>query len=227
MELCSISVKQKSDTQDIESDSEDEDIDEQQPLSDDLLSIARGNDSQKQHDPIFALPLYSLLPAEQQRRVFEPPPEGHRMVVISTNVAETSLTIPDVRYVVDTGKEKVKRYNFASGASWFEVVWVSQASAEQRAGRAGRVGPGRCFRLYSARVFGDMDKFLRPDILTRPIDDVVLMLKSYLGPTPLHRFPLPTSPSFESIQSAQQRLLALGALQISNFGPKRGFLAIL
>ncbi|VDM19438.1 unnamed protein product, partial [Hydatigera taeniaeformis] len=190
--------------------------------------------------PILALPLYSLLPAEQQRRVFKPPPEGCRLIVVATNVAETSLTIPNIRYVVDTGKVqnteifsplirllvqtrempvKSKIYDTATGASCFRIVWASQASAEQRAGRAGRIGPGHCYRLYSSRVFTDnMAPFSEPEILTRPIDEVVLLLKSYLGSTPLSRFPLPTSPTAAAIEAAERRLTALGALEEKKVG---------
>ncbi|OON17889.1 helicase protein, partial [Opisthorchis viverrini] len=166
--------------------------------------------------PIRALPLYSLLSPERQQLVFETPPEGHRLVVVATNVAETSLTIPNIRFVVDSGKVKTKVYDPATGASSFEIVWISQASAEQRAGRAGRVAPGQCYRLYSSQVFSSMNQFAVPDILTRPIDEVVLMLKSYLGSTPLSRFPLPTSPSATAIEFAEHRLISLGALQATH-----------
>lgn len=74
-------------------------------------------------------------------------------------------------------KVKTKVYDSATGASSFQIVWISQASAEQRAGRAGRTAPGQCYRLYSSQVFSDMKPFAHPDILTRPIDEVVLMLK--------------------------------------------------
>uniref|UniRef100_A0A183ARI6 Helicase C-terminal domain-containing protein n=1 Tax=Echinostoma caproni TaxID=27848 RepID=A0A183ARI6_9TREM len=163
--------------------------------------------------PVHALPLYSLLTPERQQLVFEPPPDGHRLIVVATNVAETSLTIPNIRFVVDSGKVKTKIYDPATGASSFEIVWISQASAEQRAGRAGRVAPGHCYRLYSSQVFSSMQPFATPDILTRPIDEVVLMLKSYLGSTPLSRFPLPTTPSPIAIEAAECRLITLGALE--------------
>ncbi|VDD74966.1 unnamed protein product [Mesocestoides corti] len=183
-------------------------------LDDEVLRELRESDKETPDTPICALPLYSLLPADQQRRVFEPPPEGQRLVVVATNVAETSLTIPNIRYVVDTGKVKSKIYDAGTGASCFRIVWISQASAVQRAGRAGRIGPGHCYRLYSSRVFGDdMAPFSAPDILTRPIDEVVLLLKSYLGSTPLSRFPLPTPPSANSVEAAERRLTALGALE--------------
>ncbi|CAH8624766.1 unnamed protein product [Dicrocoelium dendriticum] len=181
--------------------------------SDDEMDELDDDEEALEEVPIHAVPLYSLLPPERQQLVFEPPPEGHRLVVVSTNIAETSLTIPNIRYVVDTGKVKTKVYDAATGASTFQIVWISQASAEQRSGRAGRVAPGHCYRLYSSQVFSSMDRFTVPELLTKPIDEVVLMLKSYLGSTPLSRFPLPTPPSFPAIEYAERRLVALGALE--------------
>jgi ATP-dependent RNA helicase DHX37/DHR1 len=96
------------------------------------------------------LPLYSLLPTREQMRVFEPPPEGSRLIILATNVAETSLTIPGVRYVIDCGRSKERSYDKESGVQSYEIGWISKASANQRAGRAGRTGPGHCYRLYSS-----------------------------------------------------------------------------
>ncbi len=95
---------------------------------------------------LHVLPLYSLLPAAKQAKVFEPPPPNTRLCIVATNVAETSLTIPGVRYVVDSGKTKRRFYDKTTGVSAFFVVWTSRASASQRAGRAGRQGPGHCYR---------------------------------------------------------------------------------
>ncbi|CAB4066530.1 DHX37 [Lepeophtheirus salmonis] len=93
--------------------------------------------------PLWVLPLYSLLNSEKQSEVFKPPPEGYRLcVVVSTNIAETSLTIPGIKYVVDTGKVKTKFYDKVTGVSTYHVTWVSKAQANQRAGRAGRTAPG-------------------------------------------------------------------------------------
>ena len=118
--------------------------------------------------PLWVLPLYSLLPSHRQQKVFDPPPEGSRLCVVATNVAETSLTIPNIRYVVDTGRVKTKFYDKVTGVSAFHVTWTSQAAANQRAGRAGRTGPGHCYRLYSSAVFNDeFEKFSLPDIARR------------------------------------------------------------
>lgn len=81
-------------------------------------------------------------------QVFEKPPEGYRLCIVSTNVAETSLTIPDVRYVIDCGRVKTKFYEKHTGVSAFRVVWTSKASANQRAGRAGRTSEGHCYRYF-------------------------------------------------------------------------------
>ncbi len=98
--------------------------------------------------------------------------------MVSTNVAETSLTIPNIKYVIDTGKVKTKFYDKVTGVSTFHVTWCSQAAANQRAGRAGRIGPGHSYRLYSSAVFNDeFDKFSPPEISRRPVDDLVLQMK--------------------------------------------------
>jgi ATP-dependent RNA helicase DHX37/DHR1 len=96
--------------------------------------------------PMYVLPLFSLLSSEKQAKVFDNPPEGCRLCVVATNVAETSLTIPNIKYVVDCGKVKMKFYDKVTGVSTFQVVWTSKASGDQRAGRAGRTAPGHCYR---------------------------------------------------------------------------------
>ena len=88
------------------------------------------------------VPLYALLPSARQMEVFKPPPPGTRLVVLATNVAATSLTIPNIRYVVDTGRAKERRYDPASGVQSFPISWISMSSAAHREGRAGRTGPG-------------------------------------------------------------------------------------
>ena len=112
-----------------------------------------GEDDNDSTQPALVLPLYAMLSNKAQQRVFQAPPDGHRLIVVATNVAETSITIPNITYVVDTGREKSRVYDPASGVSKFEVKWISQASANQRSGRAGRTGPGHCYRLFSSSVF--------------------------------------------------------------------------
>uniref|UniRef100_A0A2P2HYL0 RNA helicase n=3 Tax=Hirondellea gigas TaxID=1518452 RepID=A0A2P2HYL0_9CRUS len=161
--------------------------------------------------PLYVLPLYSMLPSDRQKMVFSPPPEGTRLCVVATNVAETSLTIPDVKYVIDCGKAKEKVFDKVTGVSMFHVTRCSQASANQRAGRAGRVAPGHCYRLYSSAVFNEYQKFAKPEIMCRPIDDVVLILKNLR--LPVVNFPYPTPPEHVQIRQSLKRLTYLGALK--------------
>lgn len=121
--------------------------------------------------PIHVLPLYSLLPTDEQLRVFEPPPEGSRLIVLATNIAETSLTIPGIRYVFDCGRVKERRYNDETGVQSFDVGWISKASATQRAGRAGRTGSGHCYRLYSSAVYErDFEERIQPELQRTPLE---------------------------------------------------------
>lgn len=125
------------------------------------------------------LPLYAMLPAAAQLCVFDEVKEGERLVVVATNVAETSLTIPGIKYVVDTGREKVKNYNSSNGMETYEIQWISKASAAQRAGRAGRTSPGHCYRLYSSAVYNNIfPDFSLAEISKVPVDGVVLLMKS-------------------------------------------------
>ncbi|KAL8708722.1 MAG: hypothetical protein Q9220_006448 [cf. Caloplaca sp. 1 TL-2023] len=161
---------------------------------------------------IHVLPLYSQLQTRDQLRVFEPPPEGSRLVILATNVAETSLTIPGIRYVFDCGRAKDKKYNQTTGVQSFEVGWISKASASQRAGRAGRTGPGHCYRLYSSAVYErDFKEHGEPEILRMPVENVVLQLKS-MDLQHVVNFPFPTPPDRSSLAKAEQLLTYLGAL---------------
>ncbi|WVQ70890.1 hypothetical protein IAR50_000415 [Cryptococcus sp. DSM 104548] len=164
--------------------------------------------------PMHVLPLYSLLPNDQQMLVFKPPPEDHRLVIISTNVAETSLTIPGIRYVVDSGRAKERHYDASNGVQSFQVSWVSKASASQRAGRAGRTGPGHCYRLYSSALFEDhFEQFSKPEILRMPIEGVVLQMKS-MNIDAVINFPFPTPPDRLALRRAEDLLTNLGALSL-------------
>ncbi|GMH20453.1 hypothetical protein Nepgr_022294 [Nepenthes gracilis] len=162
--------------------------------------------------PMHVLPLYAMLPAAAQLRVFGEKKLGERLVVVATNVAETSLTIPGIKYVVDTGREKVKNYNSSSGMESYEIQWISKASAEQRAGRAGRTGPGHCYRLYSSAVFNNLFcDFSCAEISKIPVDGVVLLMKS-MGISKVANFPFPTPPDATALIEAERCLKALDAL---------------
>ncbi|KPJ07970.1 ATP-dependent RNA helicase DHX8 [Papilio machaon] len=114
---------------------------------------------------LIILPVYSALPSEMQTRIFEPAPPGSRKVVIATNIAETSLTIDGIYYVVDPGFVKQKVYNSKTGMDSLVVTPISQAAAKQRAGRAGRTGPGKCYRLYTERAYRD-------EMLPTPVPEI-------------------------------------------------------
>ncbi|XP_029686000.1 probable ATP-dependent RNA helicase DHX37 isoform X2 [Takifugu rubripes] len=162
--------------------------------------------------PLYVLPLYSLLAPEKQAMVFRPPPPGTRLCIVATNVAETSLTIPGIKYVVDCGRVKKRFYDKVTGVSSFKVTWISQASANQRAGRAGRTEPGHCYRLFSSAVFADFSLFSEAEITRRPVDDLVLQMKD-LNIDKVVNFPFPTAPSAETLVAAEQLLISLGALK--------------
>ncbi|XP_050679614.1 probable ATP-dependent RNA helicase kurz isoform X2 [Leptidea sinapis] len=171
--------------------------------------------------PLWALPLYSMLSSSKQGRVFAPPPPGARLCVVSTDVAETSLTIPAIKYVVDTGKKKMKVYDHKTGASAWRVVWSSQASAEQRAGRAGRTGAGHAYRVYSAAVFQHRCvPHHAPDLQRRPVDDLLLQMKC-MAIDKVVNFPFPTAPDRMQLRLAEKRLEVLGILEKAESRNKR------
>eukprot|EP00796_Vickermania_ingenoplastis_P005409 gene5409-3896_t len=165
-----------------------------------------------EYDTLHVLPLYALLDFQLQQEVFKPPPPGKRLCVVATNVAETSLTIPNIKYVVDAGRAKVKMMEEETKASCYRIDWVSQASAEQRSGRAGRMGPGHCYRLYSTAVYSNlMPKHTTPEILRTPLDTVVLLMKQ-VGIQSVNSFPFPSPPKESEIQDALRHLVSIGAL---------------
>ncbi len=164
---------------------------------------------------IHVLPLYSQLQTKDQLRVFEPPPDNARLIVLATNVAETSLTIPGIRYVFDCGRAKEKKYDQVTGVQSFEIGWISRASASQRAGRAGRTGPGHCYRLYSSAVYErDFEEHAEPEILRMPVEGVVLQLKS-MDLQHVVNFPFPTPPDRHNLAKAEKLLTYLGGLSSS------------
>jgi ATP-dependent RNA helicase DHX37/DHR1 len=174
-------------------------------------------DSDEVESPLQAhiLPLYSLLSADEQMKIFRPPPEGHRLIIISTNVAETSLTIPGISYVVDSGRQKCRNFNAGTGVASYDIMWISKAAANQRAGRAGRTGPGHCYRLYSSSMFArHMDDFELPEVLTRPLEDVVLAMKA-MRVSQVANFPFPTPPDQAQLKAALNLLANIGCVDLS------------
>ncbi|KDP35779.1 hypothetical protein JCGZ_10415 [Jatropha curcas] len=157
-------------------------------------------------------PIYANLPTELQAKIFEPTPEGARKVVLATNIAETSLTIDGIKYVIDPGFCKMKSYNPRTGMESLLITPISKASAMQRAGRSGRTGPGKCFRLYTAYNYQhDLDDSTVPEIQRTNLANVVLSLKS-LGIHDLLNFDFMDPPPSEALLKALELLFALSAL---------------
>ncbi|KAK2803887.1 hypothetical protein FQN51_002772 [Onygenales sp. PD_10] len=157
-------------------------------------------------------PIYANLPSELQAKIFEPTPPGARKVVLATNIAETSLTIDGIVYVIDPGFVKENVFNPRTGMESLVVTPCSRASAGQRAGRAGRVGPGKCFRLYTKwAYYNELEENTTPEIQRTNLNGIVLTLKS-LGIDQLLDFDFMDPPPAETLIRALEQLYALGAL---------------
>lgn len=166
------------------------------------------------NDPpkISILPIYSQMPADLQAKIFERAAPGVRKVIVATNIAETSLTVDGIMYVVDAGFSKLKVYNPKMGMDTLQITPISQANASQRAGRAGRTGPGKCFHLYTERAFRD-EFYIQtiPEIQRTNLANTVLLLKS-LGVKDLLDFDFMDAPPQDTITTSLFDLWALGAL---------------
>ncbi|KAE8625133.1 hypothetical protein XENTR_v10006168 [Xenopus tropicalis] len=158
------------------------------------------------------MPLYASLPHSQQLRVFQNAPKGQRKVILSTNIAETSITIPGIKYVVDTGMVKAKKYNPESGLEVLAVQKVSKAQAWQRTGRAGREDSGICYRLYKEEEFEKFEEMTVPEIQRCNLASVMLQLLVLRVPN-VHTFDFMSKPSPDSIQAAIDQLHLLGAVE--------------
>ncbi len=159
------------------------------------------------------LPLFARLSQAEQDRIFDS--HSGRRIVLATNVAETSLTVPGIRYVIDAGTARVKRYSFRSKVEQLLVEPVSQAAANQRAGRCGRVANGTCIRLYDEKDFNARPRFTDPEILRSSLAGVILRMKSlHLGD--VARFPFIEPPSGRAIADGYQLLNELGAVDDAN-----------
>ena len=169
-------------------------------------------EEKKEYSPVIVLPLYSSMEPEEQMKIYEEH-KGKRMIVVSTNVAETSLTIPNVRYVIDSGRVKKRIYKSGLSFSTFKIEWISQASANQRSGRAGRTCEGYCYRLYSNGLYVKMDKFTEPQISTSPLSQVILTLK-YMKVKNIYLFPFVTKPKLYFIDKSLEHLVNIGAIDI-------------
>lgn len=167
-------------------------------------------------------PIYANLPSELQTKIFEPTPPGARKVVLATNIAETSLTVDGVVYVIDPGFVKENVYNARTGMESLIVTPCSRASANQRAGRAGRTAPGKCFRLYTKfAYYNELDESTTPEIQRTNLNGLVLLLKS-LGINNLVNFDFMDPPPAESLIRALENLYALGAVNDAGILTKLG-----
>ena len=172
----------------------------------------------KHHPPgTEILPLFARLSAEDQERVFKPGAFGSmtRRIVLATNVAETSLTVPGIRYVVDTGTARVKRYSYRNKVEQLQIEPISQAAANQRAGRCGRVAEGICIRLYDETDFIKRPKFTDPEILRSSLASVILRMKS-LGLGDVRAFPFVEPPPGRAIADGYDLLAELNAVDEDN-----------
>ncbi|WP_444812793.1 ATP-dependent RNA helicase HrpA [Variovorax jilinensis] len=169
------------------------------------------------HQPLMrsaeVLPLFARLSQAEQERIFDS--HSGRRIVLATNVAETSLTVPGIRYVIDAGTARVKRYSFRSKVEQLLVEPISQAAANQRAGRCGRVANGICIRLYDEKDFESRPRFTDPEILRSSLAGVILRMKSlHLGD--VERFPFLEAPQRRAIADGYQLLNELGAVDDAN-----------
>ena len=126
---------------------------------------------------VLVLPLHSMVPPAEQKRVFRRPPPGVKKIVLATNIAETAVTIDDVVFVVDSGRLKEKSYDAHTGVSTLQAAWISRASAQQRRGRAGRVRPGECYRLYSSARMAAFADFQLPEMQRSPLEELCLQVR--------------------------------------------------
>ncbi|MYD97311.1 MAG: ATP-dependent RNA helicase HrpA [Gammaproteobacteria bacterium] len=162
------------------------------------------------------LPLYARLPAKDQQRIFAP--GGRQRVVLATNVAETSITVPNIGYVVDPGFARVSRYSYRAKLQRLPVEPISQASARQRAGRCGRVAPGVCYRLYGEQDFEDRPAYTDPELTRTNLASVVLAMRAFrLGD--IESFPFIDSPAPRAVRDAIGLLHELQALENDDLTP--------
>lgn len=168
----------------------------------------------KHHPPhVEILPLFARLSAQEQERVFKV--SNARRIVLATNVAETSLTVPGIRFVVDTGLARVKRYSYRNKVEQLQVESIAQSAANQRAGRCGRVSAGVCIRLFDEQEFNQRIRFTEPEILRSSLAAVILRMKS-LRLTDVETFPFIEPPPGRAIADGYQLLQELGAMDDTN-----------
>lgn len=188
------------------------------------MLFARSKNFGKRIKELLILPLYSYLPQEMQVQIFEPTPKNTRKVVLATNIAETSITIDNIVFVIDCGFCKENNYNPKLEHSSLVVTPISKASADQRAGRAGRVKPGNCFRLYTQWSFeNQMEEISTPEIQRSDLSSMILTLKS-IGISNLVEFDFMDAPNSQTLIQALNHLFYLKVLdqngEITQIGSK-------
>ncbi|XP_068081354.1 ATP-dependent DNA/RNA helicase DHX36 isoform X2 [Anabrus simplex] len=182
--------------------------DDDEGIEEDKPDVIVGNGGR-----FLVLPLHSKLPTVNQSAVFDRPPPGVRKIIVSTNIAETSITIDDVVYIIDSGKMKVKNYDVEKNISVLCDEWVSQANATQRRGRAGRVQHGECYHMYTKARYDRLDKYPKPEILRVRLEDLVLHIKILqLGKVMPFLSQVMSCPNPKTVQSSLKFLQTLNAL---------------
>ncbi|KAJ4513732.1 Salivary acidic proline-rich phosphoprotein 1/2 [Exophiala dermatitidis] len=174
-------------------------------------SIQKDPKLSRQLPKLLVLPLYAALPSHMQQRVFQPTPKFTRKIILATNIAETSITVPGVRYVIDTGKAKQRLFRPSLNLDTLLTVPISRSSANQRSGRAGRDAPGTAYRLYTESDFYRLPQDTEPEILRCDLSQLVLTLKAH-GIDDLLGFPFLTSPPRRALERAMIHLVQLTAL---------------
>ncbi|KIW24574.1 uncharacterized protein PV07_10282 [Cladophialophora immunda] len=188
-----------------------------------LLSLVGSWSLSVQKDPkqsatlpkLLILPLYAALPSNMQQRVFQPTPKFTRKVILATNIAETSITVPGIRYVIDTGKAKQRLFRPSLNLDTLLTVPISRSSANQRSGRAGRDAPGTAYRLYTEADFYQLAQDTEPEILRCDLSQLALTLKAHSIDN-LSEFPFLTAPPRRALERAMVHLLQLSALDSSS-----------
>ncbi|XP_077217577.1 RNA helicase family protein isoform X2 [Tasmannia lanceolata] len=178
-----------------------------------LLEKIKGNIFLGNSSKFLILPLHGSMPTVNQREIFDRPPSNMRKIVLATNVAESSITIDDVVYVIDCGKAKETSYDALNKLACLLPSWISKASAHQRRGRAGRVQPGICYRLYPKMIHDAMPQYQLPEILRTPLQELCLHIKSLqLGTIASFLAKALQPPDPLSVQNAVELLKTIGAL---------------
>ena len=164
-------------------------------------------------------PLHSLMPTASQRDIFARPPSGTRKVILATNIAETSITIEDVVFVVDCGKIKLKNFNVQLNLSTLQPEWISLANMKQRRGRAGRVQPGKSYHLFTRERESILDRYLLPEICRTSLEEVILQIKLLeLGNCARFLRRVLDPPGEEALSLSLNKLRTLNAIEITESG---------